>query len=182
MVMTLSDGTKVVFNDARRFGLIDLAVTKDLEKHRFFLHLGPEPFDKSFHAEYLAGKLENKKIAIKLAIMDQRLVVGIGNIYASEALFLAGIDPRRAAKTLKTGEIRKLASAIRKTLQQAIKAGGSSLRDYVQADGEPGYFQHRWAVYGKEGEKCRGCTCKTGRVQRITQGGRSTFYCPAKQK
>lgn len=185
MVLTLHNGVRVVFNDPRRFGLVALTTTKQLTNHRFFTHLGPEPFDKAFHAAYLAEKFKDKKVAVKLALMDQTVVVGVGNIYASEALFDAGIDPCRAACTLKPAEIKKIISSIRKVLQRAIKAGGSSLRDYVQTDGELGYFQHQWAVYNKAGQKCKGCTCdikKTGGVQRLTQGGRSTFYCPAKQR
>lgn len=185
MVIGMQDGTRVVFNDARRFGLVALAPTDALEKHKLLKHLGPEPLGPAFTARYLAARLKGKKAAIKLVVMDQRIVVGVGNIYASEALFMAGIDPRRAAGTLKEAEIAKLVSAIRAVLKQAIAAGGSSLRDYVQTDGELGYFQHRWAVYGKEGQKCRGCACdiaKTGGVQKFTQGQRSTFYCPRKQK
>lgn len=184
MVIKLDNGTVIVFNDPRRFGLVDIAETKNLAQHRFFSHLGPEPFDKQFNAAYLAAKLKGKKIAVKLAIMDQKLVVGVGNIYAAEALFDARIDPRLPAKDLKPAAAAKLVRSIRKILKTAIKAGGSSLRDYVRTDGELGYFQHHWAVYDKKGQKCKGCTCniqKTGGVQRITQGGRSTFYCPVKQ-
>lgn len=185
LLMKMQSGVKVVFNDPRRFGLVDLAETDTLAQHRLFQHLGPEPLDKEFNAEYLAARLKEKKVAIKLAIMDQQLVVGVGNIYASEALFRAAIDPTRAARSLKQAEIPKLVEAIKRVLQDAIKAGGSSLRDYVQADGELGYFQHHWAVYDKAGKKCPGCTCdikKTGGIEKITQGQRSTFYCPRKQK
>ena len=185
MVLVLDNGMTVVLNDPRRFGLVDLVKTKDIAQHRFFAHLGPEPLDKEFTAAYLAEKLKTKKIAVKLAIMDQTLVVGVGNIYASEALFFAGIDPRRPANSLKPVEIKKLLTAIQKVLKAAIKAGGSSLKDYVQTDGELGYFQHQFSVYDKKSEKCKGCTCniqKTGGVQKITQGGRSTFYCPVKQE
>lgn len=184
LVLTLDNGTRIVFNDPRRFGLVDLADTSKILQHRFFLHLGPEPFDKVFSAAYLAKKLAGKKIAVKLAIMDQTVVVGVGNIYVAEALFKSGIDPTRAAHSLTLAEIKKLVTAIRSTLKAAIDAGGSSLRDYVQTDGELGYFQHQWVVYGKEGQKCKGCTCnikKTGGIRRITQGGRSTFCCPVKQ-
>ncbi len=184
MILNLKNGTRIVFNDARRFGMVDLANTAELEQHKFFSHLGPEPFDKTFNAKYLTEKLQNKKIAIKLAIMDQELVVGVGNIYASEALFRAGIDPKRAAHKIKPDEISELITCIRAVLKQAIKAGGSSLRDYVQTDGELGYFQDKWAVYGKHHQACKGCFCdieKTGGIQKITQGARSTFYCPRKQ-
>lgn len=180
MTILLQNGVEVVFNDARRFGLVDLAKKAELDQHRFFLHLGPDPFDKSFTPQYLAQKLKRKKPAIKIALMDQRIVVGVGNIYASEALFKAEIDPRRKSGSLKKGEARKLVDAIRKVLEKAIAAGGSSLRDYVQADGELGYFQHHWAVYGKEGHKCP--RCKSAVILKTMQGGRSGFYCPRCQK
>jgi formamidopyrimidine-DNA glycosylase len=184
MLMTMADGTKVVFNDARRFGIVEL-LDGDIARHRLFSHLGPEPLEKDFSAAYLAEKLKGKKVAIKLALMDQRLVVGVGNIYASEALFRAGISPKRRAGSVKKAEAGNLVKAVRQVLQDAIKAGGSSLKDYVQTDGELGYFQHRWAVYDKAGKKCPGCFCdpaKTGGIQKFTQGGRSTFYCPRQQK
>lgn len=179
MIMTLGSGAEIVFNDARRFGLVDLSPTKEVDKHRFFRHLGPEPLERHFDADYLAQKISDKKISIKLAIMDQRIVVGVGNIYASEALFMSGIDPKRKAGSMTPAETKKLVTAIKAVLKKAIAAGGSSLRDYVQADGELGYFQHSWAVYGRAGEKCR--KCKTP-LSKITQGGRSTFYCPSCQK
>lgn len=185
VIFHLQSGGRVILNDARRFGLVDLAAADSIDSHRFFAHLGPEPFDKAFTAKSFAQSLQNKKIAIKVAIMDQRLVVGVGNIYASEALFDARIDPTRAAGDLTPAESKRLWAAIRAVLQRAIDAGGSSIRDYVQTDGELGYFQHQWAVYDKRGEKCRGCRCplqKTGGIQKIVQGGRSTFYCPTRQK
>jgi formamidopyrimidine-DNA glycosylase len=184
LILQMDNGVSIVLNDPRRFGLADLVETKIWEQHRLFAHLGPEPLEKEFTDKYLAEKIKSKKIAIKLAIMDQQVVVGVGNIYASEALFASGIDPRRAANTIKPAELKKLVTAIKDVLKKAIKAGGSSLRDYVQTDGELGYFQHQFAVYDKENQKCRDCTCnikKTSGVQRITQGARSTFYCPAKQ-
>lgn len=185
MILELSNGTRVVFNDPRRFGLVDLAASADVETHKFFRHLGPEPFSKEFNTAYLLARLKNKIPAIKVALLDQQLVVGVGNIYASEALFRAGIDPRRKAGSLRKAEADKLITSIHEVLTAAIKAGGSSLRDYVQADGELGYFQHHFAVYDREGEACARCTCKpekTGGINRITQAGRSTFYCPRKQK
>ncbi len=184
MVLAFDDGARVVLNDPRRFGLAVLAKTDELENHAFFRALGPEPLGRNFTASSLAEKLQGKKVAIKLAIMDQRVVVGVGNIYASEALFAAHIDPRAAAGTLQPAAVAKLVAEIRAVLKRAIAAGGSSLRDYVQTDGELGYFQHQFAVYDREGQKCKGCTCnikKTGGVKRITQGGRSTFYCPVRQ-
>lgn len=177
MLIVMEGGTRVTFNDPRRFGLVTLCA--DVATHKLFTHLGPEPLEKEFSPACLAAKLKGKKIAVKLAIMDQRLVVGVGNIYASEALYMAGIDPRRAAATITAAEGRKLVAAIKAVLKKAIAAGGSSLRDYVQTDGELGYFQHQFAVYGRAGEKCR---CKKGAIAQITQGGRSTFYCPACQR
>ena len=177
--LELHDGTRIVFNDARRFGLIALADEKSLGVHKFFAHLGPEPFDAAFGSAYLQENFRDKKVAVKLAIMDQRLVVGVGNIYASEALHMARISPMRAAGKIKPAEATALARAVRAVLKKAIAAGGSSLRDYVQADGELGYFQHRWAVYGKAGEKCRACKAV---IEKTVQGGRSTFYCPQCQK
>lgn len=185
MVLHLSNGTRVVFNDPRRFGLVDLVASGAVAEHRFFRHLGPEPFSREFTAAYLLQKMKGKAPAIKIAIMDQRLVVGVGNIYAAEALFRAGIDPTRKAGSIKKAEAARLVGAIQAVLKEAIKAGGSSLRDYVQADGELGYFQHHFAVYGRKGKACAGCSCnveKTGGIRQITQGGRSTFYCPRKQK
>ncbi len=184
LVLLMDNGTRVVMNDPRRFGLAVLAETDGLENHKFFRHLGVEPLGKDFTAEYLVEKLHGKKVAVKLAIMDQRVVVGVGNIYASEALFAAHIDPRAPAGALRPATAEKLVVEIKAVLKRAIAAGGSSLRDYVQTDGELGYFQHQFAVYDREGKKCKGCTCdikKTGGVKRMTQGGRSTFYCPVRQ-
>ncbi len=181
MVITLDKGIKLVLNDVRRFGLVALSNTDNLEEHKLFKHLGIEPIEKEFNAGYLFKKLKNKKIAIKLAIMDQKVVVGVGNIYACEALYDSGINPKRSANNIKKDELKKLVASIKKILKQALKAGGSSLRDYVQADGTLGYFQNMTKVYGREGQKCKKCNCRSG-VKRITQGGRSTFYCTKKQK
>lgn len=185
VIFHLSDGSRVIFNDARRFGVLDIARRDGLAASAHFSHLGPEPLEDAFTPAYLAQRLAARKAPVKLAIMDQELVVGVGNIYAAEALFGARIDPQRPACSLGKAEIRRLWTEIRAVLHKAIAAGGSSIRDYVQSDGELGYFQHQWAVYGKEGQKCPGCTCplpKTGGIKRITQGGRSTFYCPHRQK
>lgn len=179
LIISLANGTDIFFNDARRFGLIDLSPTKDVEQHRFFKHLGPEPLERGFTAAKLAEKIKGKKPSIKVTIMDQAIVVGVGNIYASEALFQSRIDPRRAAGSLKAAEIDRLVPAIKDVLKKAIAQGGSSLRDYKQADGELGYFQHHWAVYGKAGEPCPNCKKP---IEKITQGGRSTFFCPKCQK
>ncbi len=184
LIFHFDDGAIVTFNDPRRFGLCDLIRDTDVSQHRLLRHLGLEPLEKDFTPEALAELLKGKKTSIKIALMDQRLVVGIGNIYASEALFRAGISPKRQAGKCRAQDIAVLVPAIRKVLNDAIRAGGSSLRDYRQADGELGYFQHHFAVYGRAGQPCPGCTCdtpRTGGIKQITQGGRSTYYCPVRQ-
>jgi formamidopyrimidine-DNA glycosylase len=181
VVLTLDDGTVVRFNDARRFGLLDYMRRGEESAHPLLADMGPEPLEPGFDGRYLAAKLAGKMTPIKAALLDQRIVAGLGNIYVCEALYRAGLSPRRLAATVTGTRANKLAAAIRAVLSDAIEAGGSSLRDYVQADGELGYFQHHWAVYGREGEPCPGCTCAEG-VQRIVQSGRSTFYCAKKQR
>jgi formamidopyrimidine-DNA glycosylase len=180
-IFHFEDGTELRFNDARRFGLLDYAEEDHLAAHQLFRHLGPEPLSNAFNGPSLAESLEGKKTPIKSALLDQTVVAGIGNIYACEALYSAGISPKRLAKTVQGERAEKLATAIHDVLKRAIAAGGSSLRDYVQTSGELGYFQHQWAVYGKEGERCPGCTCKSS-IRRLVQSGRSTFYCPTRQK
>ncbi|HXZ02554.1 MAG TPA: bifunctional DNA-formamidopyrimidine glycosylase/DNA-(apurinic or apyrimidinic site) lyase [Stellaceae bacterium] len=181
VVFTLEDGTELRFNDARRFGLLDYVDAAGLERHKFFAHLGPEPLGNEFNGPALAARLDGKATPIKAALLDQRVVAGLGNIYVSESLFHAGLSPKRLAGTVTGARAEKLACAIRDVLERAIAAGGSSLRDYVQASGELGYFQHHWAVYGKEGERCPGCDCRHG-IRRIVQAGRSTFYCSRRQR
>lgn len=181
VVFDLDDGGRVVFNDARRFGLMDLTETALLPDHPLLRDIGPEPLGEAFTSKVLAGRIAGKSSPIKIVLLDQTVVAGIGNIYASEALFRAGIDPRRAANSLKPAEIAKLVPAIQSVLTEAIAAGGSSLRDHRRPDGELGYFQHGFKVYDREGGPCPGCTCKEG-IQRIVQGGRSTFYCAKKQR
>jgi len=181
VVLTLDDGAVIRFNDARRFGLIDYVNRSDAAQHPLLAVLGPEPLEAEFDGAYLAGALAGKMTPIKSALLDQRVVAGLGNIYVCEALFRAGVSPRRLAATIGRRRARRLVTGIRSVLTEAIEAGGSSLRDYVQADGELGYFQHRWAVYGREGSPCPGCDCPTG-VRRIVQAGRSTFYCAMKQR
>jgi formamidopyrimidine-DNA glycosylase len=176
LVFHFDNGKHVTFNDPRRFGLCDLVPTRDLPKHKLFRHLGIEPLGPEFSAAVLEAKFKGKKTSIKIALLDQRLVVGVGNIYASEALFYAKISPKRRAGACTKEQIKRLVPAIRKVLNAAIKAGGSSLRDYVQADGELGMFQHQFAVYDREGQICSHCR-KTNMIKRIQQGGRSTFYC-----
>ena len=181
VVLTLDDGAVVRFNDARRFGLLDYMRRGEEAAHPLLAGMGPEPLEPGFDGKYLAQKLAGKMTPIKAALLDQKIVAGLGNIYVCEALYRAGLSPLRLAATVTSARAEKLATAIRETLGDAIEAGGSSLRDYVQADGELGYFQHHWAVYGREGEPCPGCTCAEG-VRRIVQSGRSTFFCAKRQR
>jgi len=181
VVFDLDDGGRVVFNDARRFGLIDLTETAQLANHPLLRDIGPEPLGEAFTAKVLAGRIAGKSSAIKVVLLDQTVVAGIGNIYASEALYRAAIDPTRAANSLKPKEIAALVPAIQSVLAEAIAAGGSSLRDHRRPDGELGYFQHGFKVYDREGEPCPDCTCREG-IRRLIQGGRSTFYCAKKQR
>jgi formamidopyrimidine-DNA glycosylase len=178
------DGWRVGFVDPRRFGSVDLIETEREDSHRLLAGLGPEPLDAAFSVVVLAAALEGKRTPIKTALLDQKIVAGLGNIYVCEALFRAGISPVRQASTVPGVRAKRLVPAIKETLIEAIAAGGSSLRDYVQTNGELGYFQHAWKVYGREGEPCP--TCPGGEscqgVQRIVQAGRSTFYCARTQR
>lgn len=185
VIFETDDGTLVRFNDARRFGFMDLVASRDLDGHPLLADLGPEPLDDEFDGPALAEALSGKKTPIKAALIDQRVVAGIGNIYASECLFRAGISPRRLACSVQGERAGRLAAAIKQVLREAIASGGSSLRDFVQTDGELGFFQHQWAVYEKEGLRCPGCICQSsqnGGIRRIVQSGRSTFYCPSRQR
>lgn len=175
----LEDGQAVIFNDPRRFGLVTGAPCPDIPAHPFLAGLGLEPLSEAFDAEYLFGKLQKRKQAIKPALMDQKLVVGVGNIYASEALFKSGIHPERPANEIDKEKCRQLVMAIRSVLDAAIASGGSTLRNYVNSGGQSGYFQHHFDVYGREGRPCSKC----GRpIAKIVQVGRSTFYCKNCQK
>jgi formamidopyrimidine-DNA glycosylase len=174
----LGSGRLLRFNDPRRFGCA-LWTGDDPNEHELIAHLGPEPLDDAFDVEYLVGKARKRSVAIKQFIMNAEIVVGVGNIYASEALFRAGIRPRRAAGRVKRDELGKLVVAIKTVLGEAIKVGGTTLRDYVNANGSPGYFRQKLFVYERAGEPCR--RCKTTVLQ-IVQGGRSTYYCPQCQK
>lgn len=178
-IFRTDEGAEIRFNDARRFGLLVLSDTDGIASHPLLKDIGPEPLEAGFDGPYLAAKCAGRATAIKLLLLDQKLVAGIGNIYACEALFAAGIAPQRPGRSLDGAEAARLAQAVKDVLAKAIAAGGSSLRDYVQADGELGYFQHQWAVYGREGQPCSRCA---GTVQRIAQGGRSTFFCPDCQR
>jgi formamidopyrimidine-DNA glycosylase len=182
--METDDGWRVGFVDPRRFGSVDLIPTAQEDTHRLLAGLGPEPLDDAFSVAMLNVALTGKRTPIKAALLDQKIVAGLGNIYVSEALFRAAISPQRLASSIPGARATRLVPAIKETLQDAIAAGGSSLRDYVQPEGELGYFQHAWRVYGREGEPCPPCpggtTCPG--VKRIVQSGRSTFYCPRTQR
>jgi formamidopyrimidine-DNA glycosylase len=187
VVFHMSSGAAIIFNDPRRFGYMKVIARKKIEDEPLLEGLGPEPLGNEFDADMLARACANKKTSLKAAMLDQRVVAGLGNIYVCEALFRAQLSPRRLAATLATkkGETtehaRRLVEAIHAVLNQAINAGGSSLRDHRQTSGELGYFQHSFQVYDREGERCqtRGCS---GIVRRFNQNGRSTFWCPKCQK
>lgn len=181
VVFVAEDGTTVTFQDHRRFGYFDLHPTDQLAAHRFFQNLGPEPLGDDFNGAELTRRLAAKKTPIKAALLDQRVVAGLGNIYVCEALFRAGISPRRNAFSVAGARAERLVPHIKDVLNDAIAAGGSTLRDYVQASGELGYFQHDFRAYGREGEACRKDGCK-GSIQRIVQSGRSTFFCGTCQR
>ncbi len=180
VVFITEEGVRVAFFDPRRFGYMGLVPTAELDEHPWFAGLGPEPLGADFDGPILLSALKGKKQNIKVTLLDQRLVAGVGNIYACEALFAAGIAPQKPAGDLKPVQAKRLAQAVKAVLAEAIEAGGSTLRDFAQTDGQLGYFQHRFKVYGREGEPCLG-GCR-GVVARIVQAGRSTFYCPACQK
>ena len=187
VVFQMSSGPWVVFNDPRRFGYMKVLPRSEMDKEPLLKGLGPEPLGNAFDAAMLAGSCANRKTSLKAALLDQRVVAGLGNIYVCEALFRSHLSPRRLAATLATRKAeptdhaRRLVSAIHAVLNQAIKAGGSSLRDHRQTSGELGYFQHSFQVYDREGEKCQTAGC-TGVVKRFVQNGRSTFWCPKCQK
>jgi formamidopyrimidine-DNA glycosylase len=187
VVFHMSSGAVIVFNDPRRFGYMKILARGEIEDEPLLKDLGPEPLGNAFDAAMLARSCANRKTSLKAALLDQRVVAGLGNIYVCEALFRAQLSPRRLAATLATrkGEptdhARRLVTAIHAVLNQAIKAGGSSLRDHRQTSGELGYFQHSFQVYDREGETCRSAGC-SGIVKRFTQNGRSTFWCPKCQK
>jgi formamidopyrimidine-DNA glycosylase len=203
VVFHMSSGAAVVFNDPRRFGYMKIIARHALEQEPLLSGLGPEPLGNEFDAAMLARACADKKTSLKAALLDQRVVAGLGNIYVCEALFRAHLSPRRSAATLAakagprkgvaagqrqsvagdkpTDHAKRLVTAIHAVLNQAIKAGGSSLRDHRQTSGELGYFQHSFQVYDREGEKCQTAGC-SGIVRRFTQNGRSTFWCPKCQK
>ena len=176
--LVLDSGYMLRFNDPRRFGSLHYT-TADPRTHPLLAKLAPEPFDPEFDGEYLWRATRRRRLAIKQLLMNSRLVVGVGNIYASEALFRARVRPGRAARSLTRAEARRLARAIRAVLEIAIQLGGTTLRDYVGADGNPGYFRQRLHVYERAGEPCRRCRTP---IRAVTHGQRSTYYCPACQR
>jgi formamidopyrimidine-DNA glycosylase len=182
VVMVLDDGMRIGFVDPRRFGSMDLVPTAAEDAHPLLAGLGPEPLSDAFTPALLSAALSGKRTPIKAALLDQGVVAGLGNIYVCEALYRARISPRRSALSVPGVRAARLVPAIREVLAEAIGAGGSSLRDYVQADGDIGRFQENFAVYGREGEPCPSCTGAPCRgVQRIVQAGRSTFFCARRQ-
>ena len=181
VVFHLDDGTVLRFNDPRRFGQLLLDRRDTLDRHALFAAIGPEPFDAALDGGAFAARLAGKRTPIKAAILDQRVIAGVGNIYACEALFGARMSPERIAATVTGDRADRLLASIRDVLTRGMAAGGSSLRDYVETSGELGYFQHAWVVYGREGEKCGRTECR-GVVRRAVQSNRSTFYCARCQR
>jgi formamidopyrimidine-DNA glycosylase len=180
VVLDMAGGARVTFNDARRFGAMDLMPTQTAESHSLLVGLGPEPFGNDFNGPYLAARLKGRKTPIKAALLDQRIVAGLGNIYVAETLYRARISPLRLAGDLTEPQAHALVPMIREVLAEAIEAGGSSLRDFRQANGELGYFSKHFQVYDREGETCETPGC-AGTIIRTVQSGRSSFWCPACQ-
>ncbi|MFO7856892.1 MAG: bifunctional DNA-formamidopyrimidine glycosylase/DNA-(apurinic or apyrimidinic site) lyase [Paracoccaceae bacterium] len=181
VVFHVEGGVRVTFNDVRRFGAMDLIPPGGEDAHWLLKGIGPEPLGNAFSAPHLIERLGGRISPIKAMLLDQRIVAGLGNIYVCEALWRAGIAPTRRAGRISAERLGRLAAAIRSVLEEAIAAGGSSLRDYRQATGELGYFQHGFAVYGREGEPCRTPGCP-GVIRRTVQSGRSSFHCPVCQR
>ena len=175
-VLHLKDNHQLTFNDPRRFGVIDLLRTENLELSSMLSQIGPEPLSNSFNEAYFVSTLRVKKTNIKSALLDQRVVAGLGNIYVCEALFRAGISPKRQALRISHKKLSSLVPIIKEILLEAISSGGSSLRDFRNASGDLGYFQHSFDVYGREDQDCYNTECDS-KIKRITQAGRSSFYC-----
>jgi formamidopyrimidine-DNA glycosylase len=179
LVIETEDGRRIALNDPRRFGSVDLVPTEQLREVEPFRTMGPEPLGASFDGAYLRRALAGRGAAIKLLLLDQRIVAGLGNIYVCDALNLAAIAPGRAGGGLSLARLDRLAESIKAVLRDAIRAGGSSLRNYVQPNGELGYFSSQWRVYGREGKPCPRCAAP---IRRRAEGGRSTFYCAKCQR
>ncbi|WP_146592345.1 bifunctional DNA-formamidopyrimidine glycosylase/DNA-(apurinic or apyrimidinic site) lyase [Puniceibacterium confluentis] len=181
VVLHMDSGARITFNDPRRFGAMDLMATLDAEHHPLLAALGPEPLSNVFNETHLVTRFGKRNTPVKSALLDQKVVAGLGNIYVCETLYRARINPMHKAGSIATSRLEALVPIIRQVLTEAIEAGGSSLRDFRQADGELGYFQHSFDVYGREGEPCHTAGCPDS-VHRIVQSGRSTFYCPTCQR
>lgn len=181
VVFHMANGARITFNDPRRFGAMDLLDTATAAQHKLLAVLGPEPLGNDFHEAHLIAAFKGRNTPVKSALLDQRIIAGLGNIYVCEALYRAGINPARKAGKLSRPRIAALVPIIRDVLGEAIQAGGSSLKDFRQADGELGYFQHSFDVYGREGAPCKSPEC-TQVIKRIVQSGRSSFYCSQCQR
>jgi formamidopyrimidine-DNA glycosylase len=179
IIFQLNTNQYLVFNDARRFGMIETVSTSNLQGHKFFKDLGVEPLTDEFNAQYLFSKIQYRKMPIKNILMDSKIVVGIGNIYASESLFLAGLTPERSGNGLSLQETIRLITSIKQVLEQAISEGGTTLKDFISGDSKPGYFKQKLTVYGRAGKNC--IICKDI-IVKIKQAGRASFYCPTCQK
>jgi len=179
VVFSVGNGTQVRFSDPRRFGLMDLATEDNVTDHPLLASIGPEPLDDTFDGVALAARLAGKRTPIKSALLDQRIVAGLGNIYVCEGLFAAGLSPRRSAHTVQGGRADRLMRSIKSVLLAAIEAGGSTLRDHIAPSGEIGYFQHNFKVYGREDAPCPSCAQP---IHRLVQSGRSTFFCSRCQR
>jgi len=181
VVFDMEGNARIVFNDPRRFGFMTLFPTDEEDAVPFLAGLGPEPNSNEFSGPFLQARVKGKKAPLKAALLDQRVVAGLGNIYVCEALHRAGLSPLRLAGTLGPKRAEKLVLAVRQVIDAAIAAGGSSLKDFASADGELGYFQHTFRTYGREGENCATPDCG-GKIERVVQSGRSTFFCPTCQR
>lgn len=181
VIIWMEGGARIAFNDPRRFGAMDLLSTDTAASHPLLAKLGPEPLGNAFSESYLAEALEGRRTPMKSALLDQRIIAGLGNIYVCEVLHKTGISPKRQAGQVSRVRLNRVVSAVRDVLETAISAGGSSLKDFKQTSGELGYFQHQFQVYDREGTACQTPDCK-GAIARIVQSGRSTFYCPQCQR
>tara|TARA_X000001036_G_scaffold423763_1_gene448086 strand:- start:399 stop:1043 length:645 start_codon:yes stop_codon:yes gene_type:complete len=181
IIIYLNSGLRIVYNDPRRFGAMDLIATSKINSHSWLKNLGPEPLSNKFSSDHLYNRLSRRKSTIKAALMDQGLVSGLGNIYALEVLWLSGISPFRRANQISKREVESLTTSIRSILVAAIKAGGTSLKDFRQVGGEIGYFQQSLFVYGCFEQKCKNINC-LGRILRVKQSGRTSYYCDSCQK
>ena len=181
VIFELSDGTKLTYNDPRRFGAMDLAKTDNVNNHKFLEKLGPEPLGNNFNSDYLKTELSKKESPIKNVLLNQSVVAGLGNIYVCEALFMSGISPKKRASKISKIKCEELVRNIRAVLMSAIEAGGSSLKDFTNIQGKSGYFQFEFFVYGRENKCCKIKHCGR-KIKRISQSGRSSFYCPSCQR